>query len=114
MDWQSIMQTVITGVVSLVVTTAPIWIPMLIAWLKEKKIIRTKAQEELAEKMIPQVVDAVEAWEKKKVKAGESKPTGNEKMAKAQEIAAKRAPVLKDADDLMHRIEAELFKRNGS
>jgi hypothetical protein len=105
MDWQGILETAL----KVLVASAPIWIPVLIAWLKRQKIIRTKEQEELAGKIIPGVIDAVEAWAKKQ----DAKPEGSAKLAKAQEIVAKRAPILKDADDIVDRIEAELFKRNG-
>jgi biopolymer transport protein ExbB/TolQ len=110
MDWQSVLQTVIAGIVSLVVTTAPIWVPMLIAWLKERKIIRTQAQEQLAGLVIGEAVEAVEAWARKQA----TKPSSEEKMAKAQEIVMKRAPMLKDSDDVVDRIETALFKKNGN
>lgn len=109
MDWQGILETVIKGVVTLVVGAAPVWVPMLIAWLKKQKIITTKEQEQLASLVVGEAIEAVEAWAKKL----ESKPSSEEKLAKAKEIVAKRAPMLKDSDDVVDRIEAALMKKNG-
>lgn len=109
MDWQGILETVIKGAVTLAVGSAPVWVPMLLAWLKRQKILRTKDQEELAALVVGEAMEAVEAWAKKL----KEKPSGEMKLAKAQEIVARRAPMLKDADDVVDRIEAALFKKNG-
>jgi hypothetical protein len=109
MDWQGILETALKGAITIIVGSAPVWVPMLIAWLKRQKILRTKDQEELAALVIGEAIEAVEAW----AKGLKDKPTSDAKLAKAKEIVAKRAPMLKDADDVVHRIETALFKKNG-
>jgi hypothetical protein len=109
MDWQAILETALKGIITIIVGAAPVWVPMLIAWLRRQNILRTKDQEELAALVIGEAIEAVEAWAKKQ---GE-KPTSDTKLTKAKEIVAKRAPMLKDMEDVVHRIEAELHRRNG-
>lgn len=87
-------------------------IPVLLAWLKKQKIVRQAQLENFLESMIPAVVNAVEAWAAN-LEKNEQKPSSEAKLSKAKEIVKKRAPMLKDANDIVDRIEAELFKKNG-
>jgi hypothetical protein len=105
MDWQGILETAL----KVIIGSAPVWVPILIAWLRRQKILRTKDQEELAALGIGEAIEAAEAWANKQG----DKPSSDAKLAKAKEIVAKRAPMLKDSDDVVDRIEAALFKKNG-
>lgn len=110
--WQEILTTALTTlltiVVPIIVTALAAAAPIIIAWLKNQKIVQRLHLEDLLAAMVPQVVEWVEWWAENLVKEGKAKPASEEKLAKAIELLTAKIPSLGNSDELRMRIETEL------
>jgi len=102
-------QQILAIVVPILVAALGAVTPILLNWLKSQKWVQKAHLEDFLAAMVPQVVEWVDAWaEELTKKEGGKKPTGEEKLAKAKEILAEKAPMLKGETEIMGRIEAAL------
>lgn len=102
------LQQILAIVVPIVVAAIGAVTPILISWLKKQKWVQKAHLEDFLSALIPQVVEWVEYWANELVKKGGEKPTPEAKLAKAKEILAEKAPMLKNETEIMGRIEAAL------
>ena len=102
------LQQILAIVIPIMLTILGLLSPILLAWLKKQTWVQNAHLEDFLAALIPQVVEWVESWGEELIKSGNEKPTGEQKLAKAKEILAAKAPMLKDETEIIGRIEAAL------
>lgn len=103
--WQELLAVVVPILIAALSACAPI----IISWLKTQKIVQKMHFEDLIATMIPQIIAWVEYWAEQLTKQG-TKPTSEQKLAKALELINIEVPGVKLTTDIVSRIETELKK----